>query len=138
MGDKGAVRWEKGADGIAIVTLDDPGRSANTMNDRYKAAMGEVVDQLAAAKDELTGVIVVVRLSSPPGELIVVADGKDWTVIVGEPWLRARAGLSDSMLVKGVIATFQGHRAKDKNVPRMKAARVLIKGKPYDLSAPKT
>jgi 3-hydroxyacyl-CoA dehydrogenase/enoyl-CoA hydratase/3-hydroxybutyryl-CoA epimerase len=53
-----AVRWEKGADGIAIVTLDDPGRGANTMNDRYKAAMGEVVDQLVAAKDELTGVIV--------------------------------------------------------------------------------
>jgi 3-hydroxyacyl-CoA dehydrogenase/enoyl-CoA hydratase/3-hydroxybutyryl-CoA epimerase len=56
--DQKAVRWEKGADGIAIVTLDDPGRSANTMNDAYKAAMGEVVDQLVAAKDELTGVII--------------------------------------------------------------------------------
>jgi 3-hydroxyacyl-CoA dehydrogenase/enoyl-CoA hydratase/3-hydroxybutyryl-CoA epimerase len=53
-----AVRWEKGADGIAVVTLDDPGRSANTMNDRYKSAMGEVLDQLVAAKDEITGVIV--------------------------------------------------------------------------------
>ena len=30
-----AVRWEKGADGIVVVTLDDPGRSANTMNERY-------------------------------------------------------------------------------------------------------
>ncbi|MBN9097023.1 MULTISPECIES: 3-hydroxyacyl-CoA dehydrogenase NAD-binding domain-containing protein [unclassified Pseudonocardia] len=53
-----AVRWEKGADGIAIVTLDDPSSSANTMNDAYKAAMGEVVDQLVAAKDELVGVII--------------------------------------------------------------------------------
>jgi 3-hydroxyacyl-CoA dehydrogenase / enoyl-CoA hydratase / 3-hydroxybutyryl-CoA epimerase len=53
-----AVRWEKGEDGIAIVTLDDPGRSANTMNARYVEAMGEVVDALAAAKDEITGVIV--------------------------------------------------------------------------------
>ena len=42
-----AVRWEKDADGIAIVTLDDPGRSANTMNDRYKQAMGETVDAIA-------------------------------------------------------------------------------------------
>ena len=58
MSEQKAVRWEKGVDGIAIVTLDDPGASANTMNDRYKAAMGEVVDQLVAAKDELTGVIV--------------------------------------------------------------------------------
>ena len=47
-----AVTWEKDDDGIAIVTLDDPGRSANTMNDRYLAAMGAVVDELVAAKDE--------------------------------------------------------------------------------------
>jgi len=53
-----AVRWEKGADGIAIVTLDEPGRSANTMNDRYTQAMGEVVEALVTAKDELTGVII--------------------------------------------------------------------------------
>ncbi len=58
MADGTAVRWEKGADGIAIVTLDDPNSSANTMNDAYKAAMGEVVDQIVAAKDELTGVII--------------------------------------------------------------------------------
>jgi 3-hydroxyacyl-CoA dehydrogenase/enoyl-CoA hydratase/3-hydroxybutyryl-CoA epimerase len=58
MSEQKAVRWEKGADGIAIVTLDDPNASANTMNDAYKTAMGEVVDQLVAAKDELTGVII--------------------------------------------------------------------------------
>jgi 3-hydroxyacyl-CoA dehydrogenase/enoyl-CoA hydratase/3-hydroxybutyryl-CoA epimerase len=53
-----AVRWEKGEDGIVVVTLDDPGRSANTMNDRYVEAMGECVDALAADKDDITGVIV--------------------------------------------------------------------------------
>ena len=53
-----SVRWEKGDDGIAIVTLDDPGSSVNTMNDRYLAAMGQVVDELVAAKDEFVGVIV--------------------------------------------------------------------------------
>jgi 3-hydroxyacyl-CoA dehydrogenase/enoyl-CoA hydratase/3-hydroxybutyryl-CoA epimerase len=53
-----AVRWEKGEDGIVVVTLDDPGRSANTMNDRYKAAMGECVDALVADKDTITGVII--------------------------------------------------------------------------------
>ncbi|WP_214368111.1 3-hydroxyacyl-CoA dehydrogenase NAD-binding domain-containing protein [Pseudonocardia sp. H11422] len=58
MSEQKAVRWERGEDGIAIVTLDDPGRSANTMNDRYVAAMGEVVDALVAEKDNLTGVIV--------------------------------------------------------------------------------
>ncbi|GJF05014.1 3-hydroxyacyl-CoA dehydrogenase NAD-binding domain-containing protein [Pseudonocardia sp. D17] len=57
-GEQQAVRWEKGADGIAVVTLDDPGKSANTMNDRYKTAMGATVDALVAAKDELAGVII--------------------------------------------------------------------------------
>jgi 3-hydroxyacyl-CoA dehydrogenase/enoyl-CoA hydratase/3-hydroxybutyryl-CoA epimerase len=58
MTDEKAVRWEKGEDGMVVVTLDDPGRSANTMNERYVRAMGECVDALAAAKDEITGVIV--------------------------------------------------------------------------------
>jgi len=53
-----AVRWEKGSDGIVTVTLDDPGRGANTMNDRYKAAMGECVDALVKDKDNITGVII--------------------------------------------------------------------------------
>src|SRR5690606_10430275 len=53
-----AVRWEKGEDGIVVVTLDDPGRSANTMNDRYLEAMGECVDALAADKDAIAGVII--------------------------------------------------------------------------------
>ncbi|MDT7684047.1 MAG: 3-hydroxyacyl-CoA dehydrogenase / enoyl-CoA hydratase / 3-hydroxybutyryl-CoA epimerase, partial [Pseudonocardiales bacterium] len=58
MSEQNAVRWEKGADGVVVVTLDDPGRSANTMNDRYKAAMGECVDALAKDKDNITGVII--------------------------------------------------------------------------------
>jgi 3-hydroxyacyl-CoA dehydrogenase/enoyl-CoA hydratase/3-hydroxybutyryl-CoA epimerase len=53
-----AVRWEKGADGIVTVTLDDPIGSANTMNDRFRDAMGECVDWLVAEKDSIAGVII--------------------------------------------------------------------------------
>jgi 3-hydroxyacyl-CoA dehydrogenase/enoyl-CoA hydratase/3-hydroxybutyryl-CoA epimerase len=53
-----AVRWEKDSDGVAIVTLDDPNAGANTMNEAYTQAMGEVVSELEAARDELTGVII--------------------------------------------------------------------------------
>jgi 3-hydroxyacyl-CoA dehydrogenase/enoyl-CoA hydratase/3-hydroxybutyryl-CoA epimerase len=53
-----AVRWERGEDGIVVVTLDDPGRSANTMNDRYVAAMGACVDALVAGKENISGVII--------------------------------------------------------------------------------
>ena len=53
-----AVRWEKGSDGIVVVTLDDPGRSANTMNEAFGEAFAECVDALVAAKDDITGVIL--------------------------------------------------------------------------------
>ncbi len=53
-----AVRWEKGADGIVVVTLDDPGRSANTMNEAFGSAFAECVAALVADKDAITGVIL--------------------------------------------------------------------------------
>ena len=53
-----AVRWEKGSDGIVVVTLDDPGRSANTMNERFGAAFDECVNALVADKEDITGVIL--------------------------------------------------------------------------------
>ncbi|MDQ2707163.1 MAG: 3-hydroxyacyl-CoA dehydrogenase NAD-binding domain-containing protein [Actinomycetota bacterium] len=58
MAEQKAVRWDKGADGIVLVTLDDPGRSANTMNQRFKEAMGECVDALVKDRDSITGVII--------------------------------------------------------------------------------
>ena len=53
-----AVRWERGDDGIAVVTLDDPARSANMLNEAYLAGMEEVLGELAAARDDLRGVVV--------------------------------------------------------------------------------
>ncbi|MDF3050617.1 MAG: 3-hydroxyacyl-CoA dehydrogenase [Pseudonocardia sp.] len=55
---RAAVRWEKDADGIAVVTLDDPARSANTLNEAYLVGMDAVLDGLAAAKDNLRGVVL--------------------------------------------------------------------------------
>ena len=48
--------YEKDADGIVTVTFDAQGQSANTMNEAWKNAMGEVADRLAA-EDGLTGVV---------------------------------------------------------------------------------
>ena len=52
-----AVRYERDADGIVVLTLDDPASGANTMNDLYRASMGAAVDRLEA-ESELTGVVV--------------------------------------------------------------------------------
>jgi hypothetical protein len=82
---------------------------------------------------ELTGVIKSAKLGNPHGILIVTANNDDWTVEVGQPWRNERAGLKDSMLVKGVELTVQGNRAKDPKLKVMKAARVIIKGQVYHL-----
>ncbi|MCW2815528.1 MAG: fadJ, partial [Nocardioides sp.] len=57
-----AVRYEKDADGIVTLTLDDPNQSANTMNQLYIDSMASAVeklyDELAADPDAVAGVVV--------------------------------------------------------------------------------
>jgi 3-hydroxyacyl-CoA dehydrogenase / enoyl-CoA hydratase / 3-hydroxybutyryl-CoA epimerase len=53
-----AVKYERGDDGIVVLTLDDPTASANTMNDLYKESMHAAVDRLEEEKDDITGVVV--------------------------------------------------------------------------------
>jgi hypothetical protein len=54
-----AIRWEKDADNIVTLTLDDPTQSANTMNELYQKSMAETVARLQAEKAEhCKGVIV--------------------------------------------------------------------------------
>jgi 3-hydroxyacyl-CoA dehydrogenase/enoyl-CoA hydratase/3-hydroxybutyryl-CoA epimerase len=53
-----AVKYDKGGDGIVVLTLDDPTQSANTMNELYKESMGNAIDRLYAEKDEVAGVVI--------------------------------------------------------------------------------
>jgi len=52
------IRWDKDADGIVVLTMDDPNQSANTMNRDYAASMAATVDRLTAEKDGITGVVI--------------------------------------------------------------------------------
>jgi len=53
-----AIRWEKDADNIVTLTLDDPTSSANTMNELYGRSMAEAVARLQAEKADIKGVII--------------------------------------------------------------------------------
>lgn len=55
---KAAVRYHLDPDGIVTLTLDQPGRSANTLNSAYRAAMGAALDRLEAEAESVTGVIL--------------------------------------------------------------------------------
>jgi 3-hydroxyacyl-CoA dehydrogenase/enoyl-CoA hydratase/3-hydroxybutyryl-CoA epimerase len=62
MTDQTAVRYDKDADGIVTLTLDDPNQSANTMNELYISSMATAVDKLydeiAADESSVAGVVV--------------------------------------------------------------------------------
>jgi hypothetical protein len=81
----------------------------------------------------LSGRIVQARLGNPHGVLTVRAEGVDWTVEVGQPWRNARAGLEDRLLAPGTDLVVLGHRARDAADRRVKAERVTIAGRTYDL-----
>lgn len=58
MAESTTIRWEQDADGVVVLTLDDPNQSANTMNRAYAESMAATVDRLEAEKDSIAGVII--------------------------------------------------------------------------------
>lgn len=52
------IKWDKDADGIVTLTLDDPTGSANVMNEHYRESMHNAVERLVAEKDSITGVVI--------------------------------------------------------------------------------
>jgi len=52
------IRWEQDADGIVVLTLDDPSGSANTMNAAYTESMEATLQRLEAEKDAIKGVVI--------------------------------------------------------------------------------
>ena len=82
---------------------------------------------------ELTAKVERAVLGNPHGVLTMDADGSKWQVEVGQPWRNERAGLSDDMLAKGATLTIVGKRSSDPEEQRMKAERIVIGGKNFDL-----
>ncbi|MFE2938191.1 3-hydroxyacyl-CoA dehydrogenase NAD-binding domain-containing protein [Streptomyces sp. NPDC059255] len=53
-----AIRWERDATGVVTLTLDDPGQSANTMNQAFRDSVTAVADRAEAERDTIRGIIV--------------------------------------------------------------------------------
>jgi 3-hydroxyacyl-CoA dehydrogenase/enoyl-CoA hydratase/3-hydroxybutyryl-CoA epimerase len=52
------IRFDRDADGIVTLTLDDPAQSANTMNEGFIVSLAATVDRLEAEREDVTGVIL--------------------------------------------------------------------------------
>ena len=82
---------------------------------------------------QITGSITNVRLGNPHGEVTLNVKGEDWVVEVGQPWRNERAGLTPALLNAGRLITVHGHRSAKERERLVKAERVVIDGKSYNL-----
>ncbi len=82
---------------------------------------------------ELTGSIKTVHLGNPHGEMALDVNGQEWMVEIGQPWRNSRAGLTPEILSAGTEVTVHGHRSNDPDQRVMKAERLVIAGRDYNL-----
>lgn len=86
-----------------------------------------------AEEFELAGTVKDVRHGNPHGEMRLAARSGEWLVQIGQPWRNARAGLTAQLLRPGTRLLVHGHRSARKGERLMKAERIVIAGKSYNL-----
>ncbi len=74
------IAWDKDADGVVVLTMDDPNQGANTMNNLFMTSLQATVERLEAEKDDITGVV----LTSAKKTFFAGGDLKDMTSDPGE------------------------------------------------------
>ena len=82
---------------------------------------------------ELAGTVKSVRHGNPHGEMRLSTPSGEWLVEIGQPWRNAQAGLTREMLRPGTRLLVHGHRSARKDERLMKAERIVIAGKSYNL-----
>lgn len=82
----------------------------------------------------LTGSIQSVEIGNPHG-VIKLRDKQDrvWSVILGPPARNNRAGISADLLPADLAITARGHRHRDKDRLEMKAERLSIGERVFDI-----
>ena len=81
----------------------------------------------------LTGVVRQVRHGNPHGTMMLATASGLWTVEIGQPWRNEQAGLTRELLRPGTRLLVHGHRSARRNERLMKAERIVIGGKSYNL-----
>lgn len=81
----------------------------------------------------LAGTVKTIRHGNPHGEMRLATHSGEWTVEIGQPWRNERAGLTPQLLRPGTRLFAHGHRSARKGERLMKAERIVIAGKSYNL-----
>jgi hypothetical protein len=82
---------------------------------------------------ELKGVIKEIYIGNPHATLDVDVEGEIWRVELAPPSRTIAAGFTEDAAKAGDEVTAIGNRSQDENEKRMKAVRITVNGKTYDV-----
>jgi hypothetical protein len=83
---------------------------------------------------ELTGTVKKVVIAPPhPTIDLVTTDGVDWHIELGNPRQTERSGFDENSAKPGDVVTVLGNRSQDPDEKRLKAVRVTVGDKVYDI-----
>jgi hypothetical protein len=82
---------------------------------------------------ELKGIIREIYLGNPHAMLDVDVEGEMWRVELAPPSATIRAGFTEDAAKVGDEVTALGNRSRDETEKRLKAVRVTVNGKSYDV-----
>ncbi|MER8770826.1 DUF6152 family protein [Mesorhizobium sp. M0960] len=82
---------------------------------------------------ELKGRITAIYIGNPHATLDVDAEGEAWRVEMAPPSRTIAAGFTEGVAKVGDEVTAIGHRSRDESEKRMKAVRIIVGGKTYDV-----
>ncbi len=85
-------------------------------------------------QSELKGTVKSVSMAPPhPSLQVTAADGKQWLIDLANPNQTERSGFTAASAKAGDAIVVLGNRSKDKSQLWMKAVRITVGGKTYDL-----
>ena len=82
---------------------------------------------------ELRGKITAIYIGNPHATLDVDAEGEAWRVEMAPPSRTIAAGFTEEVAKVGDEVTAIGNRSLDATEKRMKAVRIIVSGKTYDV-----
>ena len=82
---------------------------------------------------QLKGIIRAIYIGNPHATLDVDAEGETWRVEMAPPSRTIAAGFTEDAAEVGDEVTAIGNRSRDQTEKRMKAVRIIVNGKTYDV-----
>jgi|SRR5687767_3963453 hypothetical protein len=84
-------------------------------------------------QSELIGKIASISMSPPHPTLRVQAEDGMWQVDLGNPTQTARSGFMEELAKVGDDIVVLGNRSLEKDKKHMKAVRITVRGKQFDI-----